>query len=56
MSKLEQFILFHLFKAPALLLAAALACEGARRVLRRRAGGVAASPFDPVDFLPEADL
>ena len=26
MSKLEQFILFHLFKAPALLLAAAMAC------------------------------
>ena len=26
MSKLEQFILLHLFKAPALLLTAALAC------------------------------
>ena len=34
MSKLEQFILFHLFKAPALLLTAALACGVAAGALQ----------------------
>ena len=34
MSKLEQFILFHLFKAPALLLAAAAACAVATGALQ----------------------
>lgn len=34
MSKLERFILFHLFKTPALLLAAAVACAVAAVVLQ----------------------
>ena len=34
MSKLEQFILFHLFKSPALLLTATLACGVAAGALQ----------------------
>lgn len=36
MSRLERFILFHLFKVPALLLAAALACVLVAGILQRK--------------------